>query len=302
MDDIRNRLTRDFPELGIHQLSQLGVGEDNIAVLVNNEIAFRIPKRPPKNPERRLRRTQAETKLLRLIHNKLPVATPEPVFISDELDYFGYRLLQGNPLVDQPSSYWTEQHVDAFIELFVEATTTLSRLLPTDKAKELGLEDFHDTPNRIQNATIAQESSLLPSDILEVAEYTLQWFPKRWGQALERGSIAMHGDLGLTNWLVSNSGDISALIDWSDACIAPVEHQLSYWIWESPENVEKFISHYTKVTRTQPDIELMYLDKFLGTLADIGEKITTSDDAEITPEIERIRRWNKGFSHYRLSR
>lgn len=293
-------LSQDFPQLKIDEFKQLGTGEDNIALLINGEFIFRIPKRPPQNPERKNRRVKAEVELLRAVHGKLPVATPEPAYVPPTYDYFGYRLLPGNPLVEQPSSYWTPQHLDQFIAAFVEVATIVPKLLPDDKARALGLEDFHDVPNRLKNTEGALQSGTLPDEIAHIAEYSLKQFPKKWQAAIDRGVIPMHGDLGLTNWLVSEEGVLTALIDWSDACIAPPEHQLSYWVWESPEHIERFIEAYTAATGQQPDIELMYLDKFIGALSEIGEAVAGSGEkADISWQLDSIRRWRVGFEYFR---
>lgn len=93
----RIEIQRAFPQLVVRRVTFLGAGMDSAAYLVDDEWAFRFPKRAAV-----ARALGREIALLPRLAGLLPVATPRFEFVGHQagsgLLFAGYRLLPGEPL------------------------------------------------------------------------------------------------------------------------------------------------------------------------------------------------------------
>jgi hypothetical protein len=65
---------------------------------------------------------------------------------------------------------------------------------------------------------------VIPTAVDDLASQVLEEYGERYQRAATSRSVTMHGDLGLSHWLIDEHDHPYAVIDWSDACLAPVEH------------------------------------------------------------------------------
>jgi aminoglycoside 2''-phosphotransferase len=92
-------IQRDYPELVILEVSlNSQEGQYNDLLLINNRIIFRFPKF-----EAGLATLQRETFLLKQIKGRLPLAIPNPKFVSQDMKsvgraFMGYPKIEGEPL------------------------------------------------------------------------------------------------------------------------------------------------------------------------------------------------------------
>ncbi len=171
----------------------------------------------------------------------------------------------------------------------------IEQAVTVEAGQRIGLEQFHGVPQDLAQAHRALGSTLVSPQVRSAAESAMATCSDRWRTATARRMAVLHADLGLDHLLLDAQGDVYALIDWSDACIAPPEHQLSTLMWHIPELVRDVTAGYAATTGERPDIELIFADGYLNALADLGELLE-----EGTPEddegIERCVRFLDGWS------
>ncbi|WP_042460154.1 phosphotransferase [Neobacillus dielmonensis] len=215
IDNATEMIEKQFPQLKPAQVTILGEGFDNSVFLVNNQYVFRFPRR-------QIAATLMETecRILPLIAPMLPFSIPHPQFLGiPENEYpwpfAGYEMLRGNT----PVGLTEEQRAQSAkpLALFLKNLHSF----PTRKAKQLSIP--YDQLGRLnlvkrkpmleENIERAMEQGLLDSFIVE----KLNSFLATISGPFEDETLALvHGDLHIKNMLVSDKGEISAVIDWGD--------------------------------------------------------------------------------------
>jgi hypothetical protein len=183
-------------------------------------------------------------RLLQELRGRLPVAIPEPAMVAADDSCFAYPYLPGEPL---------EAEIE--VELWGDVVAAVG-------AVELDLPPFSGVESRL--ALVEHVRGDLPPELRRVADRVLAEYAPRYEAATSR-ALPMHGDLGLSHFLVDAHGAPYAVIDWSDACRAPVEHELANLYWTSPALVA------AAAARFDADPDLAALDHFANALSDIGE-------------------------------
>lgn len=297
VDGVKQSLARDFPELELQSTEKLAAGMDSTAFIVNGAYTFRFPTRQvdASGSNKRKQQTAAEIKLLTKLNSKLPVVIPEPTYIAPDNAYFGYHYLPGQLLLDYQASYWTKERLNQFLDLTVEVVVKVAEAVPIQEAYFMGLDDFRDVPRRLKELDGLLKKTSLPKWVTQLAKYTCEHFPSQWEAAKSRNVITMHSDLGLTNWLTRDSGDIYALIDWSDAMVAPPEQTFTYWVWEAPENMKRLAAIYKDKTGDEINTQLVYLIKFLDFFAELNCSIANMNEKQISEKMSQLDKWVRGF-------
>lgn len=86
----------DFPAFRISSMKKIGEGDNSKAFLVNENYIFRFPKR--KDVKQQVRR---EILVLPQIKSAINVQIPDFEFISPEINYVGYKKIEGNVLSNE---------------------------------------------------------------------------------------------------------------------------------------------------------------------------------------------------------
>src|SRR5260370_42168903 len=99
----------------------------------------------------------------------------------------------------------------------------------------------------------------------------------------------MHADLGLSHWLIDVHNHPYAVIDWSDACFAPIEHELANLYWTNEEYVDMAVERYGEQTGVVLDRRLVDLGYAANALSDVGLLVRNNpSDPDIAKVIERL--------------
>jgi uridine kinase len=294
-------LAQAFPELRLHRVEVLGRGWDSTAYLVNRELVFRLGNQAAAAADRveLEKRNRAEVNLLDAVRGRLPVVTPEPAYIAPDFGCFGYRYLPGAALDDREGLLAAPTARRRVVEQWVGLVTALAQVVPPEKARALGLEPFTRVQHRLDlvwDARDARAGGALSPEIDRLAARVLDEYAERYHRAAERRLVTLHGDLGLSHWLVDEHDEPYAVIDWSDACLAPVEHDISnlYWtITHAGELVREAVDEYERQTGAAVDRELIELGFAANGLADIGLLLRRDpDDPDVDKVVARLRSLN----------
>jgi aminoglycoside phosphotransferase (APT) family kinase protein len=287
-------VNRALPDLRIERVGLVGRGWDSTAFLVNDEIVFRLPNAGSDSQEKTTlhERTRAEVGLLRALRKQLPVAIPDPVYVAPDFSFFGYRYLRGSTLEDREDLVATPDSRSQFINQWLGLVMTLERVVPPHTAQSLGLRPFAHVTDRLGLVHSARASGVMPAAVDDLASQVLEEYGERYQRAASSRSVTMHGDLGLSHWLIDEHDHPYAVIDWSDACLAPVEHELAnlYWTNEgATEYVDMAVERYGEQTGAALDRRLIDLGYAANALSDIGLLVRNNpSDPDIAKVIERL--------------
>jgi aminoglycoside phosphotransferase (APT) family kinase protein len=275
--DVAEILGSDFPELGVDGVERIGEGWDHVAYLVNGEYVFRLPTGDD------VLHVLPEVELLRAVTGRLPIETPDPVFVPDHGRYFGYRFLAGRSVEDlmDDDTFTLDSR---FLDLLVEVIVGIEMAVSAEDAAVFGLPRFDELLRYPAQERRALSSDLLTARAKSVAAGVAGRVDRLWRDAIPRGFTAMHADLGLDHWIVDDGGRVYALIDWSDSCIAPPELQLSTTMWHLREQVTEVVARYTAATGRHVDRDLVFACGYLNALSDLGELL--DDDEADEDDIE----------------
>jgi aminoglycoside phosphotransferase (APT) family kinase protein len=212
---IRTLVAAHLPGYQVDAVRRLGEGQDNVAYEVNGELIVRVVKGSDASASHR------EARLLTAVGAVSPVPVPVPVFAADGI--LAYRRLPGIPLLslEPATQHAFGPQVAARLGEFLAAL----HAAPLDPIAELAGTD--DQPPSAWLADAAADYAAMaenvPADARASIEAYLSAAPPE-----AAGSLAFsHNDLGIEHVLVDPvTGDVLAVIDWSDAAITDPAYDL----------------------------------------------------------------------------
>lgn len=241
----------EFPALAPCDVVTFAEGWDNFVILVNRDWVFRFPRR--KIAVELLRQ---ELQVLPQIASRLPTQVPYPEYIGrhhqSEFELFvGYKRLPGQPV----------HLMDIGLSERCTAVRQLARFLkvlhsvPRMEGEAWGVQD--DTIGRMD--VIKRKKSFwtyldtakqrgLITDLMPYAQ-VLDNLSERM---TDSASVALvHGDLNFRNFLLSPSGELSAVIDWGDVHLGHPAVDISVAFSLVPQSHRTvFIEEYGEVNDT----------------------------------------------------
>jgi aminoglycoside phosphotransferase (APT) family kinase protein len=294
--DPRDVLKNDFPALRVDGLKRLGQGWDHVAFLVNEALVFRLPWHLVERAHGGVDAPTAlpEVRLLRAVAGHLPVVVPEPVYVADHGQYFGYRYLPGEDLAQLlGDGSWRPDPDGSFADFVTDVVTALEEVVAANDAEAIGVRRAR-RPRYPDAAALALLRSRLTATMRSVFESAAEALPPLWSAAMARPVATLHADLGLDHWLADGEGPY-ALIDWSDSCVGPPELQLSTLMWYVPELTAGVARRYADRTNRVIDGDLIFCCGCVNALSDLGEILRQDDTDEEDLEwcLEFLRRWSQ---------
>ena len=244
---LARRLLAQFQELEILSLRPFAAGWDYAIWIVNDEWAFRFPRRAVAVPG-----IEREISILPELAPSLPLPVPVAEFVGVPTEefpwpFFGSRLLPGRELSELHLSDETRQRIA------LELAAFLRRLhaIPPPSGLPVDANARADMTRRVPvaRAQIAQVEALglwrRPPHldaVLEGAE-TLAPAP---------ATTLVHGDLHFRQVLADPEGRVTGVIDWVDVCRSDPSIDLAlYWNFVPVGARRRFLDAYGPVTDDQ---------------------------------------------------
>lgn len=207
------------------------VGWDHRVLIVDDDVVFRFPR-----TETYARRIEVDRKLLDALRDRLQIPIPDPIFSSEDPPFMGYQRLPGREV--------NEGQLVASPRECERLGSFLDRLhrFPVVEGVELGLQA--DTPTTWRSHWMhawqryRRAARLLPVVARGVAQ-------KHWEAFLGDDSnfdfepAVIHADFAPQHVLWEN-GNITGVIDWSDAQIGDVAMDFA-WPLSLPHRAAKSI-------------------------------------------------------------
>jgi aminoglycoside phosphotransferase (APT) family kinase protein len=202
-DDVRRVVAAHLPGQPCATVTPLGAGLDHTAWEVDGTLVVRCGDSDP----------VAESRLLTSVAAVSPVPVPRPIFADAERGCLAYPKLDGTPLLHAPppadGGAAVARTLSALIAALQAATPLLAPLVEDDRtppaewlaeARTLWPSVRPLVPPSFHPAVAAFLAGPPPADA-----------PVR---------VFAHNDLGIEHVLVSASGAVTGVIDWSDAAVA----------------------------------------------------------------------------------
>jgi aminoglycoside 2''-phosphotransferase len=142
LDNYRAALAEKFPALAVEKLEYLSEGWDSVAVLVNDRLIFRFPKRASTQENLRI-----EIQLLPELAKYLPLPIPQFEYIGDPpgqhlpFAFVGYPMLKGASEEEWAKEVW---QADWWKPVLGEFLTAL-HAFPVKWARELGVLNLNES-------------------------------------------------------------------------------------------------------------------------------------------------------------
>lgn len=244
---VRALLAEQFPELEGRAARLAGEGFDNSVWVIDDEWAFRFPRRAIAVPL-----VARELAVLTRLAPLLPVAVPVPALLGAASErfprpFFGHRLLRGVEPADASLTDADRARVGIGIARFLRAlhapatreAVDAERALPFDPNRRADMPfRVARTRERLDLITdLAPDSRAAAGRILADAV----------GLPSTSTEVLLHGDLHVRHVLVER-GELSGVIDWGDVCVGdPSVDLLFVWSVLPPEAREAFFDEYGKV-------------------------------------------------------
>lgn len=153
--------------------------------------------------------TAREASLLALLGQESKVAVPKLIVAEPEHGVLVYQRLRGDPLIH--NRHLIGGNLDSAL---VELLRTLRRITPR---LELAIDEY---PNRAWHRDAIQDFLAIRSQIGGVRESIVRTVLDK-APPPDRTTVSLqHNDLGIEHILVDNGGDVTGVIDWTDAVLA----------------------------------------------------------------------------------
>lgn len=209
-------INKQFPELSIQSIKEIGEGFDNTIYAVNDIYVFRFPRR-----EIAGELMETEAVLLPKIQQLLPIKIPVPVFFGQKSQdyrwsFLGYSYLEGK----MPHKLTQENRTKLIgpLAAFLKALHSISIKdlkgvpVPYDKLGRLDI-------GKRKAGMMEKLEALCLLDNSQVFEKARDYCQGIEHIEVPCEHVLVHGDLHLGNMLVNEGKELTAIIDWGDVHI-----------------------------------------------------------------------------------
>jgi aminoglycoside phosphotransferase (APT) family kinase protein len=241
-DFARQLISTQFPDVALESLTLIGEGWDNTVWLVDEQWAFRFPRRGLAIPG-----VEREIAALAALAPRLPLLVPAPVFVGRPADgfpwpFFGARFLPGSePLgLSEDARARLARPLGEFLRALHSAS------VPGLPADPFGRADMAlRVPGaRARFAALAAEGLWRPPHSLDAVLDAAEQLPA------PEPTVVCHGDLHLRHLLVDDAGAAACVIDWGDLCRGDPSIDMPL-VWALLPNRDDFLAAYGPVTDDQ---------------------------------------------------
>ena len=245
-EELARGLLAQFPELEVESLRPFAEGWDYTILLVNEQWAFRFPRREMAVPG-----VRREIAVLPELAPLLPIPVPAPVFVGEPADgfpwpFFGSAFLPGRELGEAALDDGPRVKVGRSLARF------LRRLHDADVAYRLPADANRraDMSTRVPKAR-EQLDALGAAGIWQRPAAVDRLLDEAERLPRSDASIVVHGDLHFRQVLVDET-TLTGVIDWVDVCRSDPAIDLSmFWSYLPPEGRDVFLAEYGEVSNEQ---------------------------------------------------
>jgi aminoglycoside phosphotransferase (APT) family kinase protein len=149
-----------------------------------------------------------EVDVLNALAHATSVPTPAPALHEAELGTFAYPRLRGTPLLHR-----SQRDLGNILPALIDALSALRRILP---ASRLPVDHY---PNEEWRNDAIQAFQSVRKHLSAEQERRVHRFLDEPAPPTRTLAVAQHNDLGAEHILVDDQGELSGIIDWTDAAL-----------------------------------------------------------------------------------
>ena len=242
-EEYRQIIAACFPKLAIDSCAIHSQGWDSVAVVVNENVIFRFPKRHDVEPQYLI-----ERQLLPALAGALPLPVPDVAFFwpggaAHPGVFMGHHLIGGQQLAIE---HLTPERAPGLARQLGQFLSALHRF-PVEQATQLGVPagDRETWRQRYLNQYQQIQSRVLPLlGQAARARIVRDWQAFLGGDARFPTTL-IHHDLASEHILYVAPGTISGIIDWGDAAIGDPAIDFTGLLADYGEGfTEQVLAHY----------------------------------------------------------
>lgn len=230
-DDHRAFIRERWPELDIDTFVPLEGGWGCFTYLVDSEWVFQFPRLP--DAGERLRK---QITVLPEVAREVSSAVPVPVYASTDPVCMGYRLIVGRPMSANVDGIWPERLGRFIYDLHLVPPEFVGMRTISAEVVRAGLRDVVETLG-------AHVLPSLDADERTRAERTISTFLDD-DDNFRFAPCLTHGDIGPEHVLVTDTGDLTGVIDWGDIEVGDPVIDLAWILHAWPEVGARVLGAY----------------------------------------------------------
>ncbi len=222
---IHSVVQREFPDIEIHSISEIGEGEDSKAYLINETHIFRFPKR-----EKIRASLKTEIAVLPKIRTALNLAIPDFEYVSGNANFVGYRMIEGSCLTKDLFYSFpvkTQNKIQNTLSEFLKAlhATDLTSLaetgIETYEYRETYREYFLDIKRYIYPQLSVQDQEYVTNRFSTYLDNPDNFNYK---------PALLHNDFSADHILIDTTAHkIKGIIDFGDMSVGDPDYDLKYF-------------------------------------------------------------------------
>jgi aminoglycoside 2''-phosphotransferase len=279
------KIKTHFPEVDVDNPKLITHGWDNDVVVLNNKLIFRFPR-----TDEYKKRFKAEVKLLKYLISKVSVPIPQYTYLSDDLSFGGYRMIQG-------------------VNLSSDVFKVLSDEKREDIAKQLGqfLSVMHETPIKFaQECGFKEEeegywwNEKHTKKVLEnvrekvfpqLEKYEIDWieyqFAKYLSLSFDFDTAVIHSDFTEEHIFIDpEKGRVTGIIDFSDTEFSDPALDFT-GMWRYGEQFAKQVMKYYSCNK---DPNFLERSKFPSLVHMVGNMLELAEGKNLPITFESSRK------------
>jgi aminoglycoside phosphotransferase (APT) family kinase protein len=211
-DLVRDIVRLQLPGTGADSIRRLGEGQEHAAYEVDGRVVVRFAlEHDDCSP-----RIEREVALLKVVARISPVAVPEPLFVVPERCCYGYRKLEGSPLL----SLAPAKRGPLATQVATSAADLLAALHALPVAEVAGLVPTNLQPVGEWLREAAELYAKVAAHVPPRDDHAVRQFLATSPPPTRDEPVFSHNDLGIEHILVDpDAARVTGVIDWSDAAI-----------------------------------------------------------------------------------
>jgi|GEM_PF-1601846 aminoglycoside phosphotransferase (APT) family kinase protein len=225
-----------FPDFHFSKATLAMSGDDHIVLIVDDAWVFRFPR-----SEEYARRFLREVKLLKTLRIHTTVPVPEYVYVSEQLRFGGYPMLQGDPATGLAFERLSRDRQSRFLGSMAQFLTAIHRLPTSLVVSASGDEDR--TPAWFRRRYLAERRDTLGT-LLNARIADADRFYEKFIELAVAKRTFVHGDLLDRHMLIDGKGTVTGVIDFGDAAVSDPAYDFGFFWRYGEEAVSQLYERY----------------------------------------------------------
>lgn len=277
-------IEKDYPDFKIKSIKLLKAGWCNFAVEINKNYIFRFPKKDDVDLEK-------ETKILKILKNKITLKIPEYDFFGKTTHYIGYKKIIGDPLTTSILKSLSIKNRRLLAVDMANFFYEFHKALPISSAKKLNLgADNHKwRPEVIQKYVFGK---LKDKKLLNFIESNLN----KYLELIKDKSnlIIAYNDLHQNNVAFNKkSGRLNGIFDFGDVAVEHISMEFyRLFIFDQSLGTD-VIKEYEKISGRKVSVKRVFITAVISVAAMLGvynRKPSSKKYQDALKDLRRLKR------------